>query len=156
MALLKYRKSMCDDIVKMMSQGDSIEECCSTFGCSSITLYRWANDPRKPEFKDALNLGRTLSEAWWMRLGRKGMLGEIKGWSAVSWIFTMKCRFHWKETQVLETLDSVKMVSPAELDKRVAEFKTVLLAEHASETHRVIEHNPEPVVQQHEEVANGH
>jgi hypothetical protein len=135
----KYRKSMCADLIKMMSNGDSLEECGAVFGCSRNAILKWAADPRKPEFKEALDFGRTLSEAWWMRLGRRGMVGEIKSWNAVSWIFTMKCRFHWKETLVIETMESIKMLTPAELDKRLADYQSVLLAKPAPSVSGVIE-----------------
>lgn len=124
---VKYEKQICKELIAAMRDGDTMAEVAANLGVSIRSLYRWASDPKKPEFKEAMELGNTLAEAYWVKLGRKGMMGEIKGWNQVSWLFYMKCRFQWKETQVLETPNNQPKLTKAELDKRIAEYTKSLL-----------------------------
>src|SRR3990167_6942381 len=96
----KYKPEMCDRLLMMMKNGASVTEVAADLGVRRGTIYDWARDPRKPEWKDALELGKERSEAWWIEKGRNGTFGISSGrFNAASWIYTMKCRFRgrWLE-----------------------------------------------------------
>ena len=90
----KYKKQFAEDLPKMFRNGESVAEVCVQLGVSRDSFYYWVNN--YPEFKEAYDLGKLHSEAWWSKLGRAGALGERKIQPAV-WVFTMKNKFGWRD-----------------------------------------------------------
>ena len=91
----KYKKEMCDEVVKFMSQGFSKAETAAHLGITRETLYQWEKE--KEEFSYAVKEGENQSALWWAKAGMAGMTGKIPGFNATVWIFNMKNRHGWKD-----------------------------------------------------------
>lgn len=96
----KYNKAYADELAKTVAtefkNGEDIAEVCVSLGCSLETFYKMKEI--SPEFSKAVKEGLTLSEAWWLKLGRAGAAGQVKI-QPVVWIFTMKNKFNWVDRQ---------------------------------------------------------
>ncbi len=93
-----------ESIPAIMENGDSLAHVAVELGMSLDTLHECKKESEL--FSDALKRGVTLSEKWWVNLGRDLTNGEVKG-NATTWIFNMKNRFNWR--------DSNKEYVPADL-----------------------------------------
>ncbi len=90
----KYKKEMCAQVLEHYKNGESDAEVAVALDVSKQMLYRWIKD--KPEFAEAIERGKTLSECWWQRLGRAGASGKVKIQARV-FIANMNNRFGWRE-----------------------------------------------------------
>lgn len=90
----KYKKEMCEQILKHYVNGESDAEVAVALNISKSMLYRWIKE--KPEFADAVSKGKSLSECWWQKLGRAGAAGKCKIQARV-YIANMNNRFGWRE-----------------------------------------------------------
>jgi len=105
-------------IVDMMSQGASKTAVAAAIGITPKTLRNWAKDARNEGLQEAIELGMAASQAWWEKLGRDGITGQLDGkFNASAWIFTMKCRFRedWSDIQIVENRSPAQEMSDAEL-----------------------------------------
>jgi hypothetical protein len=91
MADKKYDESYCERAVRTLSQGKSIARLATDLGVCRDTIYEWRDI--HPEFARALKRGKDASQAYWEDVGEEGIVGDLKGFSATAWIFTMKNRF---------------------------------------------------------------
>ena len=106
----KYDPEMCQQVIDAMGKGLSKEAAAAECGISHDTFFRWIKE--KPEFSDAVKEGEHLSRLFWEKAGLKGMVGQIPGFNATTWIFNMKNRHGWKdktETQVSGGLEIKKI-----------------------------------------------
>ena len=131
-----YDPKMCERLCLLMKSGCSVTEVAADLGVNKRTLYAWAKDPRKPDFTEAMELGKQLSEAWWCTQGRLGTVGALAKFNAVSWIYTMKCRFGGKwlhdNHQKLQ-VSRMETLSDADLDAAIEELVQVNLKKNGSE-----------------------
>lgn len=74
-----------------MATGKSFDAFGGVVGICHKTLYNWMESHE--DFHDAKLRGELMALNWWEGVGISGMLGEIKGFNPVSWIFLGKCRF---------------------------------------------------------------
>ena len=93
----KYKKEMCEEATKFMSQGFSKAEAAAHLGITRETLNQW--EKGKAEFSDAIKEGENQSALWWAKMGMAGMTGKVPGFNAAIWIFNMKNRHGWKDKQ---------------------------------------------------------
>lgn len=91
MAELVYNQALCEKAREIMARGKSIARLATDLGVCRETIYDWRD--KHPEFAKALKAGRDAAQAHWEDIGEEGVLGEIKNFSATTWIFTMKNRF---------------------------------------------------------------
>lgn len=91
----KYKKSMAKDLPKYFEKGESVAEVAVRLGISKKTFYEWLKD--KPEFAQAYEMAKTISESWWIKAGRAATMGQVPGFAPTPWIFNMKNRFGWKD-----------------------------------------------------------
>lgn len=89
----KYKPEFCETVIKLMAEGISIVELVAEFKVHRSTIYDW--EKAHPEFKDALDYGRALAEAWWLRKGRESL--NDKTFRTGLWYMTMKNRFGWRD-----------------------------------------------------------
>jgi hypothetical protein len=87
----EYKPEYCATAVKVLSGGESLAAVCAEIGISRKTLYNWRD--AHEEFAEALQYGLQVAQRDWESLGRSGIQGDIKNFSASPWIFTMKNRF---------------------------------------------------------------
>lgn len=109
----KYSPEMDQVVIDEFSEGKSIVEICQSLGIARDTFYRWT-DPDdehsyQEDFADAVEFGKTLSEAWWTAKGREYLV-EYKDsgkMNASLYIINMKNRFGWTDRQ--ETTSTVSL-----------------------------------------------
>ena len=90
---VKYHSVFAEILPKFFEEGQSIGEVAAKFGVNRRSFYRWGK--KHPEFKRALNLGRAVAEAWWLRMGREGATCDRKI-NGYLWNLHMVNRFGWK------------------------------------------------------------
>ena len=83
-----------ENVLDMYKEGCADVEIMAYLSISRDLFYRWLDE--EPQFSDAIKRGRTLSESWWTRHGRKMATGEAEG-NPTTWIFNMKNRFKWTD-----------------------------------------------------------
>lgn len=93
----KYKPEMCDDVVKMGSDGMGLVEISTKLGISFETFTVWRRE--KKEFSDAIKESIRQCQAWWEAKGREATFGGVEGFNATSYIFQMKNRFRddWRD-----------------------------------------------------------
>jgi len=62
---------MLDVIIIEMSDGASETEVALRLGIGETVFAKWIREI--PIFRDVVSLGRTLSKAWWLRIGRQNL-----------------------------------------------------------------------------------
>ena len=97
--MAKYKKEFVDKLPSLMANGESVAEVCGVLNITRETFYQWVKN--KPDFAEAYQRGRLLSEAWWQKLGRAGALGQ-KPVNPTIWIFNMKNRFGWADKKEIK------------------------------------------------------
>jgi len=92
----KYKPEYCQMLIDHMAEGLSFDAFAGKLGLERKTLYNWAK--RYPEFKEAKQIGWDKNLFFWEKVGIDGILGRIKNFNAVAYIFNKKCRFpEWRE-----------------------------------------------------------
>jgi hypothetical protein len=91
MSAKKYKPEFCQKLIDHMSNGQSFDSFGAIVGVCHRTLYNWleAND----DFLIAKSEGELKALDAWEKIGIKGMMGHLKGFNPVVWIFLGKCRF---------------------------------------------------------------
>ena len=99
----KYKKDMLKIVESEMAEGASKVELCAELGIDYQTFLDWQN-PKKsnhvPEFLESVKKGEELSEAWWLRQGRKNLTN--KEFNPTLWYMNMKNRHGWADKQQVE------------------------------------------------------
>ena len=105
-----YCQKIVDELPEMFRCGESVAEVADKIGVTKQTIYDWCRI--YPEFKEAFDLGKTLAESWWTKLGREGSSCDA-AINSKAWSFNMKNRFGWSEKveQKLEGEIQVKTLS---------------------------------------------
>ena len=91
----KYKTDLPDKLIEHMKKGLSFESFSAVAGVTRDALYKWCE--LHPDFKLAKSLGEGHSKMFWETVGIQGTLGKINNFSATIWIFTMKCRFGYRD-----------------------------------------------------------
>ena len=117
----KYDASICEKIPEMYRDGQADVEVAVGIGISLSTFYDWVG--KYPEFKQAVKLGKGISEVWWHEWGRKGVRGEAKVNDRI-WGMNMRNRFGWDKEDiekhnrfVQEKFDEIKSIAEKILEK---------------------------------------
>lgn len=90
----RYKPEFAAQLPDLMAHGEAAVEVMAHFGITKPTFYQWLE--KYPEFREAYDLARVKSEAWWTQLGRKGASCEVAIQPGV-WLMNMKNRFKWKD-----------------------------------------------------------
>jgi DNA-binding XRE family transcriptional regulator len=101
MQITRYKPDeMIPVVIDLMKEGASKIEVAAELGVSRQTLYDWC-DPAKTnyhaDFKSAIELGETFSQAWWEKQSRLNL--HNKDFNSGMYNFMMKCRFGYTDTQ---------------------------------------------------------
>jgi len=97
----KYEERFCEMLVKHMSEGLSFESFAAEVNTHKDTLYEWKKVYE--EFSDAHKRGITQNLSFWEKIGRSLAI-KGKG-NVVAWIFNMKNRHGWKDSQEITAPD---------------------------------------------------
>lgn len=91
----KWNPEYCEKLIEHMEKGFSFESFAAVIELKPRILYTWRD--KHPEFKDAFDMGLSKGRYYWEVMGINGAAGELKNFSASVWIFTMKCRFGYRD-----------------------------------------------------------
>lgn len=91
----RYDPSLCAEVLRMMYDGKTEKECARALGIRWSDWLHWKRT--HPEFRDAVENGKHLCEAWWVEVGRKALTGKVQTFRLGVWSFVMKNLFGWKE-----------------------------------------------------------
>jgi hypothetical protein len=96
-----YDPSYCERVIELGREGLSVVEMAAEIGVARNTLeVNWTEE--HPQFLQAFTQAKQLSQAWWERTGRTGML--TKGIDGGIWSRSMAARFpaDWREVKGTE------------------------------------------------------
>ena len=101
----EYRPEYCERVVELGRLGMSVVEMASDIGVSRNTMEtRWTE--AHPEFREALEIARESSQAWWESMGRVNLImnKEVGTFQASVWSRSMAARFprDWRENKGVE------------------------------------------------------
>ncbi len=95
------------EIINLYSEGASDVEIKAwiykaTGKFSNDLWERWIEE--ETDFAETIKRGRSLSHAWWEKMGRENLMFHPKStqMSYVGWYMNMKNRFGWTDTQKVE------------------------------------------------------
>lgn len=97
---LKYKKEYCEEIIKLMAEGYSMEAFAGYIGVHRDTIYDWLK--KYPEFAEAKDIGSAKSRYFYEKVSKLGMTGKIPGFNHATWQFNMQNRFEWSAKQKIE------------------------------------------------------
>lgn len=69
----KYQKKYCDLVIEIMREGKSLVAVAAEIGVSRKILNDW--QVRYPDFREACDVGKALSQAWWEKLATMVAVG---------------------------------------------------------------------------------
>ena len=99
-----YRPEYCERVIEMGRDGFSVAQMASQLNTSKQTLLRWVD--ANPEFRDAMEIARSHSQAWWEAMGQANIVmpkdsGTFQG---SVWSRSMAARFpdDWRENRGVE------------------------------------------------------
>lgn len=113
----RFKKEYCQELVKHMTQGYSIESFGAVANCGKTTIYRWLEEHE--EFRNAYEEGRAKGMLFWEKLGVHGSVGKLPGFKDRAWIFNMKNRFGWREK--LEHSGEIKRSTKGDVFAKLAD-----------------------------------
>jgi hypothetical protein len=140
-----YDPKYCAMLIEHMAEGLSYETFAAKIGSCRSTLYNW--EKQFPEWLDTKKKALEISQLWWEKAGINGLYTIVehgddgsyiieKRINSAMWIFQMKARFRWRdsetktqeqipERQVLTLEDKKKLLLQAkqEIEKLEAEVK---------------------------------
>lgn len=107
-----YKEEYCKLLIEHMSEGLSYETFAAKIGTCRQTLYEW--EKVHPEFLDTKKRAQEISQLWWEMAGVNGLYTIVehgeggektiieKKINSAMWIFNMKARFRWQDTEPKE------------------------------------------------------
>lgn len=105
-----YWPEHCETVIKLGKQGFSVVEMCAHIGVSRSTLE--TNWPAAhPEFLEAFNRAKELSQAWWETQGRTNLTADK--FQANLYGRSMAARFphDWRESKQVEHKGGVTVIT---------------------------------------------
>lgn len=103
-----FKEEYCDMLIDHMEAGLSYESFAGLVGVCRATIYNW--EKLHPSFLDAKSRGHAKMLLGLERLGLQGMIGDLKGFNASVFIFTMKNKCGWSDVSQKETDEPIKVV----------------------------------------------
>ena len=103
---VKYKPEFCDKLIDWMSKGYSYSAFAGEIDVCRETINNW--ETQHPEWKKAKKTAFAKCLKWWESAGMSGMTGNIKGFNASVWIFSMKNRFKEDYADIISIEDPSK------------------------------------------------
>lgn len=107
--------SLLNQVNEAYAQGMSDAEVMEILGMSRKQFEKRLEVD--PTFREWIEMGRTLSEAWWMRQGRIRITDNK--FNTNLWMFVVKNRFNWAE-KVEQTSNGQQQTSLEQIKKQMA------------------------------------
>lgn len=140
----EYDPNYCAMLIEHMSKGFSYESFAAKIGTYRQKLYEW--ERLFQEFSDTKKKAQELCQYWWESAGINGLYTIIetddegnknvieKKINQTLWIFNMKARFRWKDTD-----QKPDELPPSEREVLTIEDKKMLLAQAEKEIEKLRE-----------------
>ena len=105
----RYKKEYCEQLIEHMAKGFSYESFAGKLGVCRDTLYEW--EKRHQIFFDSKKKGKAQMLLMLEDIGMQGMTGKINGFNASTYIFTMKNKCNWTDSQTIDanTTSTIKI-----------------------------------------------
>lgn len=88
----KYLPIMCQQIMEVAQEGGHIAAMRAKLGyISKDTFYRWQEE--YPEFKEAVEASKLISQVYYEKIGLLGATGQIKDFNATTYALIMNNKF---------------------------------------------------------------
>lgn len=87
----KYAPSYCETVIEIASQGGHVSKMLMALKISRDTFYRWQKT--HPDFKEACEYSKEISQAFYEELGLRGILGEIEKFNSMTYALIMNNKF---------------------------------------------------------------
>lgn len=84
-----YRAEFCERVIELGKEGKSKAQMAARLGVCRMTLENWTQN--HPEFMDAINRARELSQDWWEEKGQRSLDKPI--FQTALWAKSMSARF---------------------------------------------------------------
>jgi hypothetical protein len=114
-----HNLSWVNEVKEAYSTGCSDVEVCKILKITQKKFDELYSDPDNTGFKQLVDMGRTMSKAYWYELARKNLWE--RSFNSTMWAFVMKNRFGWAEKS--ENLDKTDIptdqLSLEELQQRL-------------------------------------
>lgn len=111
---------ICTSIREHMAQGMFEIEVRALVGIKRKTWEKWKTDFDKPEFRDALEDGEDLCEAFWTKLGREGIL-HYNTFRESTYKLIMTKKYGYGDKVTVEKDDAVKKLTNDEIEQKLRE-----------------------------------
>ena len=109
----KYKKSIGNDLVKLLENGRNLVEAAVEIGIHSDTLVEWAKDPKKPEFSVSYKKCKDILKGRYLRrLEQATSMPQ-----AVGQMFLLKCNHGMMEEDKRQALELRQKELKAKLDE---------------------------------------
>lgn len=120
----KFEDWMCDKIKEIAEAGGHTVAMCLAIGISQDTFHRWKKDI--PEFKEAYEESKLLSQAFYENAVLLGALGKIPGYNhkAMEMIMNNKFKEYQRTAEKVNTTEitiNQLNLSPHELTNKIAQ-----------------------------------
>lgn len=139
----KYKPEYCDDIIKHLSEGYSVESFAGVLGVDRGTIYNWLRDHE--EFREAKQIADQKSRLWAESQLKQQIEGKLKA-NPIPILFYLKNRFpnEWRDrkeiVQEKEATEDVSTLSIEEKLEKLEQLRVQLLAQlHKSTPSKAIE-----------------
>jgi hypothetical protein len=131
----KYEPYMCQKIIEVAEQGGHVASMCMAIGVrSKDTFYRWLKE--YPEFNDAYEASKLVSQAFYENLLLAGAVGKIKNYNFNSLAMVMNNKFpdEYKRSATgssgteinIGSINSIEQLDSASLDKKIESLQKKL------------------------------
>ena len=126
----EYDPSFCEKMITLARKGAFVAEICAELGIrSKSTFYDWQK--KYPEFAEAYETAQLWGQAFYEKVGRQMITGEVKGnqhvWSTIMY---NKAGDEYKRnagTHIeINNTTNIAQLSSQELDKQIAELQKKL------------------------------
>jgi hypothetical protein len=101
-------KAKWDEVLALYEEGGSDVEACKILGVTQTKFDQLYADI--PAFASLIDHGRTISKAWWYKMGRKAL--SDKGFNSTVYNFAMKNLYGWADK--VQTTDTSATATDAD------------------------------------------
>ena len=122
---IKYSAEMCNKLLDVAGNGGHVAQMCSALGIRSRdTFYRWIE--LYPEFKEAYEESKLLSQAFYEDVLLRGSLGQIKGFNHHSIAMILQNKFPDEYKSDKKSEITVRSDNSVEIDARIEKLQKLL------------------------------
>lgn len=106
-----YHPSMCEQVIRLGENGNSITQIAVKLGVDRATMLGWAETHQ--QFSTSLNIAQDAAKAWWEDMGMIGLVSDR--FNSGVWAKSMSARFRDEYTDRRQTEIAGEIVEKREL-----------------------------------------